>query len=365
VTRSSRFQFSILDTFGDGLCCSHGSGSYKVYMDNDLQISGGEFGESEAFFFGDCGGGPGTPKPTPNLENIPSPTTSSPTTSPPTTSPPTPLVTTSPTLTGTNLAVYDPALGAPKCGSVHSSGKCTTLGTKMLNGKMNSVEQNPPNSLDACSDGPGGSYGLDPVTGEDNGNGDESIEAITVSAADGGVLTAGGLARITARVYSWGNGNTDRADFYYAVDPQNPVWEHISTRKAGSGGITDIESVTFVLPSSGLQAVRVNFRFYGQRSSCSGGSYDDVDDLVFAVETTSPEALALSLPAGPPKAKPSVENDVEEQRVDCPELPLDRCKAALDVCAWRKQKSSGNIFDNSSSERVWGIQKMEGCFPLK
>ena len=37
------------------------------------------------------------------------------------------------------------------------------------------------------------------------------------------------------------------------------------------------------LPAGTLQAVRARFRFNGSDGSCSTGSYDDHDDLVFAV----------------------------------------------------------------------------------
>jgi hypothetical protein len=39
------------------------------------------------------------------------------------------------------------------------------------------------------------------------------------------------------------------------------------------------------LPSGGsLQAVRAQFRYLGSASSCTTGSYNDHDDLVFAVQ---------------------------------------------------------------------------------
>jgi len=58
VTRSSQFVFIIIDTYGDGICCSSGSGSYTVFMDNTSVASGGGFLESETTVFGECAGGP-------------------------------------------------------------------------------------------------------------------------------------------------------------------------------------------------------------------------------------------------------------------------------------------------------------------
>ena len=36
------------------ICCSVGSGSYNVYMDNELIILGGTFGSTETVSFGEC-----------------------------------------------------------------------------------------------------------------------------------------------------------------------------------------------------------------------------------------------------------------------------------------------------------------------
>jgi len=66
--RNGRYMFSILDAGLDGICCNNGGpGSYKVYVDNELQVSGGEFGPSEFKLFGDCSGQTVTSKPTNNL----------------------------------------------------------------------------------------------------------------------------------------------------------------------------------------------------------------------------------------------------------------------------------------------------------
>eukprot|EP00956_Cyclotella_meneghiniana_P038780 scaffold159844_cov136-Cyclotella_meneghiniana.AAC.1 len=69
---------------------------------------------------------------------------------------------------GAQEAVYDVALGAPRCISYGS--KCDSL--SLLNGRgslENGVEANRPNTLDSCSDGNSGMYQID-----------ESIEKIMV-----------------------------------------------------------------------------------------------------------------------------------------------------------------------------------------
>lgn len=96
---------------------------------------------------------------------------------------------------------------------VHSSGICTTLGTGppeggsgLLHAKNAWGEPNGPNTLDACTDGSAGVYERD-----------ESIEALTIVSTDGGVLKAGGKARIVAHVFTYKTGADNAADFYYLL----------------------------------------------------------------------------------------------------------------------------------------------------
>jgi leucyl aminopeptidase len=42
-------------------------------------------------------------------------------------------------------------------------------------------------------------------------------------------------------------------------------------------------SVNYVLPAGGVQAVRARFRYLGSAAVCGAGTYNDHDDLVFAV----------------------------------------------------------------------------------
>jgi hypothetical protein len=45
------YTFTIFDTYGDGICCSFGQGSYAVIVDSDTIITGGNFGYSESVNF--------------------------------------------------------------------------------------------------------------------------------------------------------------------------------------------------------------------------------------------------------------------------------------------------------------------------
>jgi endonuclease I len=52
------YVFSIDDTYGDGICCSYGSGSYNLVVAGNTVASGGSFGSSESTSF-TVGSGPG------------------------------------------------------------------------------------------------------------------------------------------------------------------------------------------------------------------------------------------------------------------------------------------------------------------
>jgi len=45
------YEFTIFDSFGDGICCGFGSGSYTITLDGEILGSGGEFGDSETIDF--------------------------------------------------------------------------------------------------------------------------------------------------------------------------------------------------------------------------------------------------------------------------------------------------------------------------
>ena len=45
------YNFTINDTFGDGICCAYGEGSYSVSLAGEVVASGGDFGDSETTLF--------------------------------------------------------------------------------------------------------------------------------------------------------------------------------------------------------------------------------------------------------------------------------------------------------------------------
>ena len=171
---------------------------------------------------------------------------------------------------GTQTAVYNSTLKAPGCGTVAvscDSGPSLLLGRGTLSG---GTEPNQPNTINSsCVDGTSGTF-----------HADESNDRIVIASTDGTPLTAGKMARVTSTVWSYGT--TDALDLYSAVNANSPSWVFLNTITPSATGAQTL-STTFVLPAGGLQAVRAHFRYQGSATPCSTGSYDESDDLIFAV----------------------------------------------------------------------------------
>jgi len=175
-------------------------------------------------------------------------------------------------------AIYDGTLKAPKCAVVGSS--CDT-GASLINGRANITagpEPNQPNTINnACFDGTLGSYHVE-----------ESVDRLKVSTVDGTPFAPGKTVRIDVTVWaSMTVFASDRVDLYGAPNANNPAWTFIATLTPTAGGVQVLTNSSYVLPAGGLQAVRANFRFGGSVSSCSTGSRDDHDDLIFAVNAAA------------------------------------------------------------------------------
>ncbi len=166
-------------------------------------------------------------------------------------------------------ATFDTTLKAPKCATVGVGCDSGTL----LNGRAAlGPEVNKPNTINAaCADGTSGTY-----------HSDESIDGLTVTTTSGGNLAAGQQVTIQANVYAYST-TSDTLDLYYAANASSPTWTLLGSYHPSATGSTTI-SATYTLPTGSLQAIRANFRYQGSASSCSTGSYDDHDDLIFAVQ---------------------------------------------------------------------------------
>jgi len=70
---SESYTFTIEDSYGDGMCCNYGSGSYEVSVNGVLAGSGGSFNASESTVIDTCPPGPAPPSPAPGPTPGPSP----------------------------------------------------------------------------------------------------------------------------------------------------------------------------------------------------------------------------------------------------------------------------------------------------
>jgi len=174
---------------------------------------------------------------------------------------------------GAQTAVYDSTLKAPKCavvGSSCDSGATLLLGRDTLSG---GAEPNQPNTINStCADGTSGTF-----------HSDESNDRLKIASTDGTNLTHGKTVTVTATVWAYSAFTSDAVDLYYSASATTPSWVFIKTIVPPAAGAQAL-SATFTLPTGSLQAVRANFRYQGSASSCNTGSYNDHDDLIFAVQ---------------------------------------------------------------------------------
>jgi hypothetical protein len=174
---------------------------------------------------------------------------------------------------GGQTAVYNSTLKAPECSTVGSS--CDT-GASLVLGRGNmsgGAESHQPNTIkSSCADGSSGTF-----------HSDESNDRLVVASTNGGALTHGTTATVTATVWAWSGFASDALDLYYAANANSPSWVFIKTIAPTKAGAQTL-STTFTLPTGALQVVRAQFRYQGRASSCTTGSYNDHDDLVFAVQ---------------------------------------------------------------------------------
>jgi hypothetical protein len=176
---------------------------------------------------------------------------------------------------GPQTAVYDATLKAPSCAVVGSS--CDSGASLLLGRNGKGPEPNQPNTIaSSCADGTSGTF-----------HSDESNDRLEVSTLDGTDFAPGKTVRIDATVWAWTSPSADHIDLYYAANAASPAWTFIGTLTPTVAG-SQVLSATYTLPAGAQQAVRAQVRYQGSASACTSGSYNDHDDLVFAVSSTAP-----------------------------------------------------------------------------
>jgi hypothetical protein len=216
------------------------------------------------------------------------------------------------TVANAGEATYDPGRKVPTCNTV---GKLCDTGATLVNGRGPvGPEPNAPNTINAsCADGASGVY-----------HSDESIDRVRVSTVDGTNFAPGKQVKVDVNVWAFSSFSSDFLDVYYANDAANPVWTLVGTVQPTGAGAQTL-STTYTLPVGGAQqAIRASFRYSGTASTCSTGSYDDRDDLVFAVGSggdETPPVVGITTPAagtvrGTIKVRAAATDDVQVARVD-------------------------------------------------
>ncbi len=187
---------------------------------------------------------------------------------------------------GLQTAVYDSTLKAPKCvnaGSGCDSGPSLLLGRDTLAGGS---EPNQPNTINSsCADGTSGTY-----------HSDESNDRLSITTTDGSTMAAGKTVTVSATVWAYSSFTSDHLDLYYTANASTPAWVLIGTITPTVAGAQTL-SANYTLPSGTLQAVRAQFRYQGSASSCTTGSYNDHDDLIFAVGAGTPGFTVAAAPS--------------------------------------------------------------------
>ncbi|MBZ5663606.1 MAG: hypothetical protein LAO30_03295 [Acidobacteriia bacterium] len=188
---------------------------------------------------------------------------------------------------GLPTATYNATLKAPACSGVGSgcdSGPSLLLGRDTLAGGS---EPNQPNTINSsCADGTSGTY-----------HSDESNDRLVVQTTDGSTLAPGKTVKVSATVWAYSTFTSDHLDLYYAANASSPTWVLIGTIAPTAAGAQTL-SANYTLPSGGAsQAVRAQFRYQGTASSCTTGSYNDHDDLVFAVSAGAPGFTVSAAPS--------------------------------------------------------------------
>jgi hypothetical protein len=185
---------------------------------------------------------------------------------------------------GAQTAIYDATLKAPRCAAVGTS--CDSGPSLLLGRNSKGPEPNQPNTImSSCADGNSGSFHFD-----------ESNDRIKVSTLDGTAVAPGKTVKVEATVWAWTTPSSDHLDLYYAANAQSPAWTFIATLTPTAVG-SQVLAANYTLPSGASQAVRARFRYNGSAAACGAGSYDDHDDLVFAVAPPPPDFSVAAAPS--------------------------------------------------------------------
>ena len=94
--------------------------------------------------------------------------------------------------------------------------------------------------------------------------------------------------QVTVDITVWCYNSSDKLDLYYTTNVATPSWTTLATSlscPSTRGVYTFSRTFTLNGTATGQQAVRAQLRYSGWAGTCTSGSYNDRDDLVFTVST--------------------------------------------------------------------------------
>jgi len=185
-------------------------------------------------------------------------------------------------------ATYNPNYRAPYCASGCGCDTVTLIRGRGTTGG-GGYETNAPNTLNGtCLDGNSGTYHVD-----------ESIDKMVLKTLDRSTIVPG--KQVQLDVSAWCQSATDRVDLYYTTNAASPSWSPLATNLACTGPGAKVFTRTFTVGSTaGAHAIRAQIRYGGLLNTCSAGSYNERDDLVFTVATPVAQAV---LPSTSPQGR--------------------------------------------------------------
>ncbi len=184
---------------------------------------------------------------------------------------------------GAITAAYSSAYHCPSC---DAAGTSCAAPASLLQCRGTTGESNAPNTIDGCADGNSGTC-----------HSDESIEAITVASADGSSCLNPGV-QVTVTVTGYCYSTADYVTLFYSTSATSPSWSKVGSTQQASGSGTKTFTWTFTLAGTAgsMQAVRAQMTYNSDPGStaCLSGSYNDRDDLAFAVGGSAPATYSIS-----------------------------------------------------------------------
>ncbi|HIO26164.1 MAG TPA: T9SS type A sorting domain-containing protein, partial [Flavobacteriaceae bacterium] len=299
------YTFTITDSYGDGICCSYGSGSYTLSSDSGTIFSGGDFGSSESTAI--CVEGSGS---TADTEAPSAPTNLSANNVTETT------VDLSWNASSDNVGVtgYDVYQGSSLLGSVTGTTAqitgLTANTTYSFYVEAKDAEGNISASSNTVNVTTSGASTVTYCASQGNNSSYEWIDLVALNGMSNATGDDGGYADYTSQVASlpYGSntiqisagfsGSSYREYWKIWIDyNKNGTFESSELMVSGSSSSSNTLSATFTVPTSALAGttrMRVSMKYNAAQTACESFSYGEVEDYTVNIGqsvnaiTTSP-----------------------------------------------------------------------------